>query len=225
MGTTQQDGWLSPLNKAIYPPIAAYRNEELPVGCSPPETYSVLDMRLIPGGHRIYGRRDFIRLRAERTRWSGGTLRPSYCTFQPTRPSEHRYIDAQECKECRGSSAGRAYATGQSPKAEAEFEILIPSEMESPEVAEVSVHLSQRPFVPTGPWPAIRHPGARRCAMLRSTRGDVILAKAHGRAVGATPDEIVAALAAVEEALNHPLLQRARAARVRYRELLGLETG
>jgi hypothetical protein len=61
--------------------------------------------------------------------------------------------------------------------------------------------------------------------MLRSTRGDVILAKAHGRAVGATPDEIVAALAAVEEALNHPLLQRARAARVRYRELLGLETG
>jgi hypothetical protein len=44
VGTSQQDGWLSPLNKAIYPPIAAYRKCEPPVGCPPFRNSSVLDM-------------------------------------------------------------------------------------------------------------------------------------------------------------------------------------
>jgi ATP-dependent exoDNAse (exonuclease V) beta subunit len=104
----------------------------------------------------------------------------------------------------------------------AEFEILIPSEIaESPEVAEVNVQIESAAVRANRPhgrrFGTLVHAVLRDAALNREETA--VLARAHGRAVGATPDEVVAALAAVEEALNHPLLQRARAATKRYREL------
>jgi ATP-dependent exoDNAse (exonuclease V) beta subunit len=225
VGTTQQDGWLSPLNKAIYPPIAGYRKCEPPVGCPPFRNSSMLDM----GGSYQEGIEATVKpgLHAP----SCGTHKvvwwdPAALVLHVPANLGLQSIDILTRKNAKSAEAlhrwqslrDEAIARGR----RAEFEILIPSEIaESPEVADVNVQIEAAAVSAHRPhgrrFGTLVHAVLRDAALNREETA--VLARAHGRAVGATPDEIVAALAAVEEALNHPLLQRARAATRRYREL------
>ena len=169
-------GWLSPLNKAIYPPGGVL-------------WWDLSTLRLDVEA----------RLGLHDHRMLSGDSAESLAAYEAWRESRKRAID-------RGADPA--------------MEVLIPSELPDSPGIEVPVH------VHTGP--TIERPGGRRFgslvhAILRDSGLDPSqvesLARAHGRTMGASEEEIEAAMAAASHTLGHPVLARAKAAERCHREL------
>ena len=86
---------------------------------------------------------------------------------------------------------------------------------------EVTIHSIRKPLGrPTGPrFGTLVHTILRDAPLDADREAITALAKVHGRLLGATPEEIDHAIQAVEAALAHPLLARARSSMRLHREL------
>jgi ATP-dependent helicase/nuclease subunit A len=225
IGDEELDGWLSPLNKAIYPPHDRYRNSTLAPGCPKFGDASVLDRPFFsndepsvkPGLHSPReGTHSVVwwdprtlnlapppnlGLRRDEILMSGGgeAPSPSLLSYNAWRENRERITAAAQAKQ---------------------FDIFTATESsESPTdyAVEVTIHAIPKPAVrPTGPrFGTLVH------TILRDVPLDAdptALAEVHGRLLGATPEEIEPAIQAVRATLAHPLIARARNAQRLHRE-------
>jgi len=240
VGDEERDGWLGPLNKAIYPARGQHRTKAAARGCPP-----------FAGDRTVLGRP------TERLGQPEDSVRPGLHTPQAGQHSvvwwdpiglrldvaagfglRQEDILAADPAACAAEGIARyrewqterqrTFESGQLPA----FRIVSPSDglANPPEL---------RPIVVESVAQVAGRPGGRRFgilvhAMLRDLdlRGasDQIaaLARVHARLLDAPGEEAVAAAAAVEAARSHPLFERARAAKSCHRELpihLRLEDG
>jgi ATP-dependent helicase/nuclease subunit A len=239
VGDEEREGWLSPLNKAIFPAPAERRAKAAAAGCPafagdrtvlerPSEYFGQPEDSVRPGRHKPQAGDHQV------VWWDPLGLRLDVAQGVGLR---HEDILAPEpaLRAAEGIASYRLWQqnrqqtieTGQSPA----FRIVTPTDgiEEPPELRPIRVESAA-----TG----AERPGGRRFgilvhAILRDLdiAGDiggdahglsgqiVALARVHARLLHAPVDEADAAAAAVELAWAHPLLVRARAARHCHREL------
>jgi ATP-dependent helicase/nuclease subunit A len=237
VGDEEVDGWVAPLNKAIYPPPANCRSSRRAPGCpnfgdcSVPERpfMFVDDPSVKPGLHAPQsGPHEVVW-------WDPRTLRLAVETDVGLRQqdilAETGSNDSQE--RYKSWLARREETTRLGERKQ--FDIFTPSEaIDSPPGAETEVHviLPSRDL-PTRPVPSRYREGAvsgpRFGTLVHTIIRDVPfnadpgvierLARSHGRMLVATDDEVAAAVDAVVNALAHPLVVRAARAERCYREL------
>jgi len=222
IGDEELDGWLSPLNKAIYPSRDNFRNSKKAAGCPKFGEASVIDRPFFtneepsvkPGLHSpqqgshsvVWWDPHVLKLRAPANL---GLRQEEILTGENESPSLATYRDWQR----RRDDVTAASQVQQ-------FDIFTATEtIDSPTdfKAEVTMHaVPKRPGRPIGPrFGTLVH------TILRDAEndGDVkALAEVHGRLLGATPEELDAAAEAVRAALQHPLLEQARKAERMHRE-------
>lgn len=221
VGDQEMDGWLQPLNKAIYPSPGAYRESRPAPGC-PKFGESTVLFRPDFHGTEPSVRPGLVQPQAgwhEVVWWDPGKLRlnvegklglrHSDILGGNSETSTLRYREWQQRRE-------DAVAAGSKP----EWEILNPSEAaEAPD----EVHVETISTAPLGDRPSGRRFGTLVHLILRDAGfdGSVVerLAKTHARSLGADEQEVKAATAAALAALGHPLFDRARQAQACYREL------
>lgn len=240
VGDEQRDGWLGPLNKAIYPPYDKRRVKAAAKGCPvfaglatvlerPSEYAGQAEDSVRPGLHKPQtGRHEVVW-------WDPLALqlgiKPAYGLRQEdilaaepagrARKSIERYRQWQRERQ-------ETIERGQAP----EFRIVSPTEgLEAPPESR-PVHIES--VKGTGSRPGGRRFGTLVHAILRDldlggTREQItLLARVHARLLDAPREEVEAAADAVAAAWSHPLVERARAAERRHRELpvnLRLEDG
>jgi ATP-dependent exoDNAse (exonuclease V) beta subunit len=226
------DGWVRPLNRAIYPSPAQRRDAQPAFGCPAfkskdtvlerPDSDTARPETVCPGLHEFgedaarytvawWDPRAMV-LEAEQ---SSGIRRPELITKEADRGIIDRGLAAYEA--WRGSR-NAAVESGSRPsmrvQAATAWAAQSDSELPGEGVPEVEVaHVD---------LPANRPSGARFGSLVHSVlsvvpldaKADVIkpIAGVHGRILGATAEEIAAAPAIVERILAHPLMSRARAA-------------
>jgi ATP-dependent exoDNAse (exonuclease V) beta subunit len=213
VGDQPQGGWLSPLNKAIYPPLARYRGGVPAPGCP-----VVGDRTVLPSGNSREGG-ESIRPGAHAPEqgdhtvvwWDPAVLKLEADARQgltnheilagTSRASSDAY---RQWREDRGLTLDR----GTTPT----LEIANPTDM---------------PDAPAGTWvellktgaPADRPYGPRFGTLVHAILREAVrnpaaldrIAEAHGRTCGASDPELAAARTAAKAALDHPLIARARA--------------
>jgi ATP-dependent exoDNAse (exonuclease V) beta subunit len=228
VGDEEQDGWLGPLNKAIYPARDAYRNSSRAAGCPKFGEASVIDRPFYsndepsvrPGLHSPrQGNHEVVW-------WDPRALKLS---APPSVGLRQQDILAPEPGE-KESMSLRVYREWQASRdrvsqaAQAkQFDVFAASETaESPAgfTVEVTVEAIQKtPDRPTGPrFGTLVHTMLRDAALDADRAVLAKLAEVQGRVLGATPQEVEAAIVTVAAALRHPLLERARHARRLRRE-------
>ncbi len=225
VGDEELDGWLSPLNKAIYPANDRYRHARRADGCPEFSHASVIDRPFFAhdepsvqpglhspqqGGHEVVW-------------WDPRTLtlappanlglrQEEILKGDPKDEESPSLIAYREWKEQRE----KTIASGE----EKQFDIFTATEApESP--ADTLVHFDSVEKA------AGRSAGPRFGTLVHTILRDVSLdgkdidqlAKVHGRIFGATAQEIEHAASAVAAALKHPLLERARQSKTCRREL------
>ncbi len=232
VGDEERDGWLSPLNKAIYPAPDQRRAKAASPGCPPfAGDRTVLDRpaeylgrredSVRPGLHNPQAGShqvvwwDPIALRLDVT--SGLGLRhEDLLAAEPAARAAEGIERYQEWRQERRRTLER----GKVPA----FQIISPTEgiEEAPErrsitiVEDVTSH-SERPG---GRRLGILLHAVLRDLDLRGAPDQIAaLAQVHARLLDATQDEADAATTAISAAWSHPLLQRARAAQRCHREL------
>jgi ATP-dependent helicase/nuclease subunit A len=240
VGDEERDGWLGPLNKAIYPARGQHRAKAAAAGCPPfagdrtvlerpTEMLGQPEDSVRPGLHTPQAGQhqvvwwDPIGLRLDVTQGLGLRQEDILAAEPAARAAEGvaRYREWQTERQ-------RTLESGQLPA----FRIVSPTDgLENPpELRPIIIE----PVVPVAGRPGGRRFGILVHAMLRDLdwRGapDQIaaLARVHARLLDAPGEEADAAAAAVEAAWAHPLLERARAAESCHRELpvhLRLEDG
>jgi len=214
VGDKEMDGWLEPLNRSVYPRPAEYRNSGAAPGCphfgeatvlERPFALSQPEPSVKPGLHSpqagqhqvVWWDPTKLRLRID----SKLGLRTFELLQGDPGPSAQAYQGWKDLRQ-------QAIDKGSNP----EYEILIPSNMtEEPDV-EISIEVisigvdAERPSGPR--FGVLVH------AVLRDAGFDVNavdrLARLHGRVLGATSEEILAASDAIRAALSAPLLRRAQ---------------
>ena len=229
VGDQELDGWLSPLNRAIYPARDRYRDATRALGCPKFGEASVVDRPYFTreepsvkpglhlpseGGHEVVW-------------WDPRSLKLAPPTNLGLRQKEILMPDASGPE----SPSLDAYCSWQNGRKQAtvnakakQFEVFTASEAEQAPTdfaIEITVESAERA--------AGRPVGARfgtlvhtllRDAPLDSDRSILReLATVHGRLLGATLEESEHAVLAVESALRHSLLIRARNATGLHREL------
>jgi len=225
IGDEPYPGWLGPLNKAIYPSRANWRRSQPAPGCPEFGAASVLERPL------EYDRQEEFSVRP-------GLVQPEHgehtvVWWDPSKLDldvrEGLGVSQEEIlKEDGGSLA--AYRAWQQDRtrliergSQPQFRVFLASQATEPPpgaLTTVEFEMIQR---------AKGRPGGRRFgtlvhAILRDADLDASrdaiekLAMITARQLGAPAEESSAASAAVEAALNHPLLVRARAAERRHRE-------
>jgi ATP-dependent exoDNAse (exonuclease V) beta subunit len=231
VGDEERDGWLAPLNKAIYPHRSKYRQSTKPSGCPQfkgdrtvldrPFAYANSDeFSVKPGLHSpsagehsvVWWDPSSLRLNVPE---SFGLHQEDILAAEPAdRASEgvRRYREWARHKDL-------ALASGGKPR----FEILTPSETLEPPPVLCKVSMESLPR--TG----VRPPGARFGTLLHAVLRDAdltpvpgqvaALVSIHGKLLDASDAEINAAREAVLAVLDHPLIRRARAAERCHREL------
>lgn len=225
LGDEPFEGWLSPLNKALYPSRSDWRGAKKAAGCPQFGHSTVLDR---PADY----------LRDEEFSVRPGLIRPAHGDHQvvwwdPSKlaldvEGEFGIRLADLLAKDDGSSLA-AYREWQTARAAAihqgatpQFDVFLASQSpDSPENAiDVDLEFASKP---------IARPGGRRFgtlvhAILRDIELDAApeqiaqIAALNARTLGATQEESHAARAAVESALAHPLLIAARSAERCYRE-------
>jgi ATP-dependent exoDNAse (exonuclease V) beta subunit len=239
VGDEEREGWLQPLNKAIYPPREHRRDKAAAPGCPSfpgdktvlerPARYAGPEESVRPGRHRPQaGAHELVW-------WDPLALdlgvSPAFGLRQEDLLAAEPAARArQSIERYHAWQAARAQAirTGMAPA----FRIVSPTEglEDPPERRPVQVesvaHAGQRP--------AGRLFGTLVHAILRDLdlAGDAAqiaaLAQVHARLLDRPPEEADAAASAVAAVWSHPLLERARAAPRCHRELpihLRLEDG
>ena len=226
VGDQEMEGWLGPLNKAIYPAPDRYRNSTPAAGCPKFGDASVIDRPFFftdepsvkPGLHSPQqGTHSVVWWDPSKLNLAPpanlGLRRDEILTptgNEKESPSLAAYRSWQQSREQTTARAQvkqfdifTATETGGSPK---DFAV------------EVTVHSIAKS--------AARHSGTRFGTLVHTILRDVpldadptALAKVHGRLFGATQEEIDQAVEAVRAALAHPIMARARGAQRLHREL------
>ena len=229
VGDEELEGWLSPLNKAIYPAREQYRNATLAHGCPKFGEASVIDRPYFvqeepsvqPGLHVpqqgphgvVWWDPRALKLTAPA---SLGLRQEEILTGEPGQgesPSMTAYRAWAEARE-QMNGAGQAR----------EFDIFTATEAaESPKdfAVEVLLHSVERKAGrPAGPrFGTLVHTILRDAPLDADDKALAGLAEVHGRLLGATAEEIEHAAGAASAALRHDLLDRARQAKLCHREL------
>ena len=225
VGDEPLDGWLGPLNKAIYPAHDRFRNATTAEGCPKFGDSSVANRPFFandepsvqPGLHTPQqGQHEVIW-------WDPRILKLAPPANLGVRQEAILKDDSNE--ESPSLAAYRDWkaqrekvnAAGQ----EKEFDVFTATEaMEAPPDFSVAVKFEALKK------PAGRSAGPRFGTLVHTILRDVALdgkadqlATVHGRVLGATDQEIKDAIEAVDAALKHPLLERARKSKLCRREL------
>jgi len=225
VGDEELDGWLGPLNKAIYPANDRYRNATRAEGCPKFGDASVVDRPFFahdepsvqPGLHSPqHGTHEVVW-------WDPRVLKLAPPANLGLRQEEILKGDAQESPSLIAyrewkSQRESVNSLGQ----EKEFDVFTATETaEAPDGFSVAVKFE------TIEKRVGRSPGARFGTLVHTILRDVPLdgkglgqlAQVHGRVLGATDQEIEHATEAAQAALKHPLLERARNSKLCRREL------
>ncbi|HXM40242.1 MAG TPA: UvrD-helicase domain-containing protein [Bryobacteraceae bacterium] len=240
VGDEERDGWLGPLNKAIYPPRDKRRERAAARDCPafagdrtvlqrPAEYFGQPEESVRPGVHRpqrgdhqvVWWDPAALRLDVA----SGFGLRQEdILAAEPAAPAAEGIARYGQWRHARQQTIARGHFPA--------FQIISPTEgiEEPPERRSIHIHDAS---TKTG------HPGGRRFGILvhailrdldlRGTTDQIAaLAQSHARLLGAPGEEAEDAASAVRAVWAHPLLERARAAPRCHRELpihLRLEDG
>ena len=226
VGDQEMDGWLSPLNKAIYPPPDRYRNSTPAPGCPKFGSASVIDRPFFfneepsvkPGLHSPQQGIHSV------VWWDPRTL-----NLKPPANLGLRRDEILTPAEVESPSLG-AYRAWQQTRDEVsaagaakQFDIFTASETsDSPHdfTVDVTIHSVQKPLGrPTGPrFGTLVHTILRDVPLHADRAAVSALAQIHARLLGATPEEMEHAVQAVAAALAHPLIARARSSMRLHRE-------
>lgn len=229
IGDQEFEGWLSPLNKAIYPPPDRFRNSTRAPGCPKFGDASVIDRPFFlndepsvkPGLHTPQQGEHSV------VWWDPRTLNLSPPANLGLNKEEILLPDPDEKEPAsvaryRGWQQKREQVTaaGQTKQ----YEIFTASETsEAPQdfAVQVTIHSTGRAAArPAGPrFGTLVHTILRDTALDADRAGISALAQVHGRLLGATPEEIEHAIEAAQAALGHELIARARSAEQLHREL------
>ncbi|MBS1828309.1 MAG: UvrD-helicase domain-containing protein [Acidobacteria bacterium] len=221
------EGWVAPLNKAIYPDRQRYRKAERAEGCPPFGPESVLtrpfeshdDVSVKPGLH--YGREGG----APVVWWDPALLPPSQEEYFSDRQTEILGDDAEA--EQRGEAAHAQWQQKHSARLEAgakpSVQLMIASEAtEIPAGFDIELLIEQTARHPDRPggkrFGALVHAALRDVPLDASREQIAATVQLHTRLLGAEDEEAEEAAFAVYHALHHPLLIRARAAARVHRE-------
>ena len=223
VGDEPFEGWLSPLNKAIYPSHANWRSATPAPNCPPFGLASVLDRPL------DYDRQEEFSVRPGLIRPQHGTHKvvwwdPSKLTLnvdgglglrQKEILAEDNGVSLaayREWIERRAELIARA--------SKPQFEVFLASQSAAP--PDNAIEVTTESAAQSAARPSGRRFGALVHSILRDVALDAVsIAKTvemNARSLGAPRDESEAARAAVEAALAHPLLVRARSATRCHRE-------
>jgi ATP-dependent exoDNAse (exonuclease V) beta subunit len=229
VGDEEQEGWVGPLNKAIYPARDHYRNSSRAFGCPKFGDASVADRPFFssdepsvkPGLHvPRQGTHEVVW-------WDPRTLKLAAPLSLGLRQQEILAADG-EGKESPSLIAYRRWLeerdsvsrTGQVKQ----FDVFTATETaESPVDFRVEVtveSIAKSKERPAGPrFGTLVHTILRDATLDADRTVLASLAQVHGRLLGATTQEVEAAIDAVAAALIHPLLVQARRAQRLHREL------
>jgi ATP-dependent exoDNAse (exonuclease V) beta subunit len=228
VGDEELDGWLSPLNKAIYPepanwrkphprPYASFRGTGTVLG-RPAETVSLEDPSVKPGAHTPQsGRHEVVW-------WDPAALDLNAPENFGLRQMDILQAEGEAAVSLDRHQAWQAARSGALERGQTrEFEVVTPTRLTEPPPGKplpVSVQTApQMAGRPRGPrFGELLH-AILRDADLGAGREQVeSLAALHGKLLAAIEEEKAAAVDAVVAVLAHPLLARARAARRELRE-------
>lgn len=224
LGDEPFEGWLAPLNKAIYPSRANWRKSRPALGCPAFGNATVLERSLEYDGHEEFSVKP-------------GLIQPEHGTHEVVwwDPSKLKLnLDAgfglrqKEILAEDGGTSLAAYREWETARmatltsaATPRFDVFLATQARDAPPAPVAVSTFLAP-------PADRPRGKRFGALVHAALRDVDLnarpeaianlVRLNARSLGAPADEADAACTAVEKALEHPLLTRARAATRRHRE-------
>ncbi len=213
-GEEQRQGWLSPLNKAIYPELGEWRKARLANGCPkfgdrsalPDESADQGSRSVRPGLHQpCSGAHEVVW-------WDPAALK--------LRVDAKLGVGIDNVLEADGGAAQAAYDAWSASRHSAiehgsvpAFEIANPTDMPD---APRDMHVELTATGVIGERPLGPRFGTMVHAILRDSVLDPELvaasAKMHGRSSGASDAEITEAAIAVEAALEHRLLRQARSA-------------
>jgi ATP-dependent exoDNAse (exonuclease V) beta subunit len=230
-----EGGWVSPLNAALYPPVAQRRTPAAATGCPPFKRDSVLDRpdagvapasSVSPGLHRFgegTGAHDIVW-------WDPFALQldvappyglrreelieknvPEHVIAEGTERFEQWYADRQATL-ARGGAPWVAVSTmteWAAGEAAGRFEA---GPLEGVPEAEVVTVTAADPRPGGKRFGTLVHAALATVPLDASTSMLDTLVATHGRIVGATAEEVVAAASVVAGVLSHPLGEAARAA-------------
>jgi len=231
VGDEELDGWARPLHKALYPAPAQWRQSRKAPGCPefgeasvlsrPDEYVHQKEFSVRPGLHEPQQGEHHV------VWWDPAILQPAKETDFGLRREE--ILAEDEAGQARESVERYQswVAARQRDLDEARrpgLDVVLASETSEvpPDFSlDVSIEiLPQRAGRPAGKrFGALVHMVLRDAGLEAGESALGPLASAHGRALGATSEEIDAAREAVAGALGHPLLERARRSARCYREL------
>jgi ATP-dependent helicase/nuclease subunit A len=240
VGDGALEGWLSPLNKAIYPSKSKFRNSTVAPACPnfgeatvllrPLEYESPGESSVRPGLHAPeYGNHDVVW-------WDPAVLN---LDVEPRLGLHYEDILAQD-EHGRADESIRQYAEWKASRASrldkgsvASLAVFIATEASEPPGGYADrVEIIEVPRAgarPSGPrFGSLVHLILRDAPLTASKEFLGQLARTHGRLLAATDAEIQCAPAAVFDALQHPLIARVRQSDRIHRELpvtIGAETG
>ncbi|HEV8037602.1 MAG TPA: UvrD-helicase domain-containing protein [Bryobacteraceae bacterium] len=227
VGDQEMDGWLGPLNKAIYPPPDRYRNSTPAPGCPKFGNASVIDRPFFftdepsvkPGLHSPQQGTHSV------VWWDPRTLNlapPANLGLRrdeilmPSEPESQSSLTAYRAWQQKRELITAAAQVKQ-------FDIFTASESSDPPdfTTEVTIHAIAKPAGrATGPrFGTLVHTILRDVPFDADRAAITVLAQVHGRLLGATPDEIEQAIQSAAATLAHPLITRARSAARLHREL------
>ncbi len=227
VGDEELEGWLGPLNKAIYPANDRYRNATLAEGCPKFGDATVVDRPFFahdepsvqPGVHSPQqGTHEVVW-------WDPRTLKLTAPANLGLRQEEILRGDSNETDSPSLIAYQEWKAQREKVNAEGrekEFDVFTATEAaEAPSDFSIVVKF-EAIEKPRG-----RSAGPRFGTLVHTILRDISLdgktavelAKVHGRSLGATDQEIEHAAEAVAAALKHPLLDRARRSKLCRREL------
>lgn len=229
IGDDELDGWLTPLNKAIYPSRNAYREANHAAGCPRFGDASVVDRPFFtrdepsvkPGLHSpeqgphtvVWWDPRTLKLNAPANLGlrqqeilmadSEGVESPSMVRYRAWHDNREQIISSAQTKQFDIFTATEA---SERPK---DFTTAVAVEF-----------VDRRPDRPAGArFGTLVHTMLRDASLDANEEALKALATLHGRLLGATPEEMEHAALAVAAALPHPLLAKARESERMNREL------
>jgi ATP-dependent exoDNAse (exonuclease V) beta subunit len=221
------DGWLSPLNKAIYPSRANWRLSKAAPGCPGFGTATVVERPL------EYDREEEFSVRP-------GLIQPEHGEFHQVvwwDPRKLRLdvesglgLRQEKILAADGGVSLASYREWQQARAQTihqgakpQFLVFLASQaLEAPpgDAIPVATEFASKPTTRSGGrrFGSLVHSVLRDVQLNAGRESIAKLVNLNARSIGAPSEESTAALSAVEAALAHPLLARARAAERCHRE-------
>jgi ATP-dependent helicase/nuclease subunit A len=229
VGDEELDGWVGPLNKAIYPTHDRYRESAVAPGCPNFGDASVIDRPFFtseetsvkPGLHSpAQGPHTVVwwdpRALKLTTPANLGLRQEEILTAGPDDNESQSLAAYRDWQTKRDQATAEAGAE--------QFDVFTATEAEeSPEdfKVEVTVHAVDKPAGrPKGPrFGTLVHAVLRDAPLDAGGAMLKTIAEMHARVLGAAPEEVGYAIQAVLRALSHPLLTQARGSERCHREL------